>query len=529
MSLSFDSLLKLYDREVKDTLLAERIARTYIFKATAVKDSTKMARGYTRLSFISHRRDAIKYLDTAIVLSRNSTHKNFPTVGYLFKSLHYYENEEYERSLQSALLGYQSARTKGQIGHQITALHQINDINEIWGDYEKALTAHLLTYKLLMQNKNSEQYEQNYMASLEGLGRSYVRLKKPDSALYYFKLGIEEALKQKDTAAYYAFVSRSGTAHYVNKHYNAALDSLEKADQFREVFNNNYLPHYYFYKGSIYNETGRVEEAIEYFRKIDSLYEERNILYPELPQVYDKLINYYKEQQADEEQLRYLRKLVLVLRLIENKKRNINEKTVNDYKIPRLVEEKELLIADLEEKNKNSTTILWLSFGLLALSLGVIAYYVRRQRLYKKRFENLMASAQTEEVSTTEDLQDTGISPEIIDNVLQRLKSFEQNRDYLSQEISMNEMAKSFETNSTYLSKIINIKKGKNFSQYINDLRIDFAVEELKQNTTFRKYTIKAIANECGFKSAESFSKSFYKKYGIYPSYYLKQLEQTDT
>ena len=380
-----------------------------------------------------------------------------------------------------------------------------------------------------MQNKNSEQYEQNYMASLEGLGRSYVRLKKPDSALYYFKLGIEEALKQKDTAAYYAFVSRSGTAHYVNKHYNAALDSLEKADQFREVFNNNYLPHYYFYKGSIYNETGRVEEAIEYFRKIDSLYEERNILYPELPQVYDKLINYYKEQQADEEQLRYLRKLVLVLRLIENKKRNINEKTVNDYKIPRLVEEKELLIADLEEKNKNSTTILWLSFGLLALSLGVIAYYVRRQRLYKKRFENLMASAQTEEVSTTEDLQDTGISPEIIDNVLQRLKSFEQNRDYLSQEISMNEMAKSFETNSTYLSKIINIKKGKNFSQYINDLRIDFAVEELKQNTTFRKYTIKAIANECGFKSAESFSKSFYKKYGIYPSYYLKQLEQTDT
>ncbi len=529
MSLSFDSLLSLYDEEVKDTVLAEKIARIYIRKATELKDSTKMARGYTRLSFIAYRRDAIKYLDTAIVLSRNSTHKNFPTVGYLFKSLHYYENEEYERSLQSALLGYQSARAKGQIGHQITALHQINDINEIWGDYEKALTAHLLTYKLLMQNKNSEQYEQNYMASLEGLGRSYVRLKKPDSALYYFRLGIEEALKQKDTAAYYAFVSRSGTAHYVNKHYNAALDSLEKADQFREVFNNNYLPHYYFYKGSIYNETGRVEEGMEYFRKIDSLYEERNILYPELPQVYDKLINYYKEQQADEEQLRYLRKLVLVLRLIEDKKRNINEKTVNDYKIPRLVEEKELLIADLEEKNKNSTTILWLAFGLLALSLGVIAYYFRRQRLYKKRFENLMASAYNDEEPVTEDLQDTGISPEIIENVLERLKSFEQNRDYLSQEISMNEMAKSFETNSTYLSKIINIKKGKNFSQYINDLRIDFAVEELKNNSTFRKYTIKAIANECGFKSAESFSKSFYKKYGIYPSYYLKQLQQTDT
>jgi AraC-like DNA-binding protein len=68
---------------------------------------------------------------------------------------------------------------------------------------------------------------------------------------------------------------------------------------------------------------------------------------------------------------------------------------------------------------------------------------------------------------------------------------------------------------------------GKNFSHYINDLRIDFAIEELKENSTFRKYTIKAIANECGFKSAESFSKSFYKTYGIYPSFYLKQLQST--
>ncbi len=87
-------------------------------------------------------------------------------------------------------------------------------------------------------------------------------------------------------------------------------------------------------------------------------------------------------------------------------------------------------------------------------------------------------------------------------------------------------MAKSFGTNSTYLSKVINLKKDKNFSQYINDLRIDYTIHLLKENPRIRKYTIKAIASECGFKSAESFSKGFYKKYGIYPSYYLKQLDE---
>lgn len=524
-----DSLIVLFDRHADDTLTAERIARKYIEKARLANDSTKIARGYTRLSFVSDRRDAIKFLDTAIQLSKNSTHKNFPTVGYLFKSYYLYENEEYERSLQSALLGYQSAREKNQIGHQITALHQINDINELWGDYQEALEAHLLTYKLLQQNKNSEQYEQNYLSSLEGLGRSYVNLKKPDSALYYFREGIIESLKAGDSATYYAFVSRSGTALYVKGNYDEALDSLQKADRYRNEFNNYYLPYYYYYVGSIYNDKGEVDKGMQYYTKIDSLYEDRSVLYPELPEVYDKLISYHKDRGEDEIQLDYLYKLVVVLRLIENKKRNINKKTVNDYEIPKLVEEKETLISQLEQKNRASSTNLAWALGFLVVSIGFVLYYFRRQKQYKKRFENLMMNTRKDDEEESDEIEEIGISPEIIESIMTRLKVFESEKKYLSQRISLNEMAKDFETNSTYLSKIINLKKGKNFSQYINDLRIDYAVEELKENTTFRKYTIKAIANECGFKSAESFSKSFYKKHGIYPSYYLKQLQQTTT
>ncbi len=521
-----DSLIPLYDLHVEDTLTARRIALKYIERARELNDSTRIARGYTRLSFISDRRAAVKYLDTAISISLNSTHKNFPTVGYLFKSHYLYENEEYERSLQSALLAYQSANEKSQIGHQITALHQINDINELWGDYEKAHDAHLLTYKLLLENRESEQFDENYISSLEGLGRSYVNLKQPDSALFYFNKGIEESLKTADSATYYAFVSRSGTALYVKGELDRALDSLNKADTYRKEFNNYYLPYYFYYMGSIYNTKGELETGMSFFRKIDSLYDERGILYPELPEVYDKLISYHKEQGQDDLQLSYLYKLVVVLRLIENKKRNINEKTVNDFEIPNLVEEKEQLISELEKKNERSTNNLIWALGFLAVSFGLLFYYFRRQKQYKRRFENLISNKIPEPEEETNGLEDSGISEEIIASILGRLKKFETKKEYLSQQISLNEMAKQFETNSTYLSKVINLKKGKNFSQYINDLRIDYAVEELKDNSTFRKYTIKAIANECGFKSAESFSKSFYKKHGIYPSYYLKQLQQ---
>jgi AraC-like DNA-binding protein len=54
-------------------------------------------------------------------------------------------------------------------------------------------------------------------------------------------------------------------------------------------------------------------------------------------------------------------------------------------------------------------------------------------------------------------------------------------------------------------------------------------IEELKVNSKFRRYTIRAIANEIGFNTTEAFSKSFYKTTGIYPSFFMKQLEKQES
>ena len=59
---------------------------------------------------------------------------------------------------------------------------------------------------------------------------------------------------------------------------------------------------------------------------------------------------------------------------------------------------------------------------------------------------------------------------------------------------------------------------------YLKTLRINYAIERLKIDIVFRKYTIKAIATESGFKGAESFSKEFKKVSGMYPSYFIKKL-----
>ena len=96
----------------------------------------------------------------------------------------------------------------------------------------------------------------------------------------------------------------------------------------------------------------------------------------------------------------------------------------------------------------------------------------------------------------------------------------------MSKKTTLRSLAKDFNTNTNYLSKIINHNKNSSFSNYINSLRIEHIIEILKTNSSIRKYTIKAIADEAGFSNSESFSKAFYKSKGIKPSYFIREMDK---
>nr|WP_262922090.1 helix-turn-helix domain-containing protein [Aquimarina acroporae] len=144
--------------------------------------------------------------------------------------------------------------------------------------------------------------------------------------------------------------------------------------------------------------------------------------------------------------------------------------------------------------------------------------------------ETKIPEANEKEISDNKDAKvaetSIGISNEIITDILNGLEIFEKKKGFLSANITTNDLAKQLNTNSKYLSKIINTYKKKSFSVYINELRIQYVIEKLKDDSKFRLYTVKAISREIGFNTTEAFSKSFYKTTGIYPSYFIKQLEK---
>ena len=160
------------------------------------------------------------------------------------------------------------------------------------------------------------------------------------------------------------------------------------------------------------------------------------------------------------------------------------------------------------------------------MSILLINFHQRRQKKYQSILENLNKKTENTPTSSGNSQSPTIlVSKEILEAVLLKLHAFEHQKGFLSTSINLNSLSQLLDTNSSYLSKIINHTKGKTFKNYLNDLRIEHAFEELKNNPQKKKFTIEAIAFDFGFKSAESFSKKFKSAYGMYPSQFLRSLD----
>jgi AraC-like DNA-binding protein len=176
-------------------------------------------------------------------------------------------------------------------------------------------------------------------------------------------------------------------------------------------------------------------------------------------------------------------------------------------------------------KNKTITRLVYILVVAFFVFLLILWLFYRNRMITTKLQKWMLLNLKKENLSKQNEAEVEkylSISVEVITKIRQQLKTFEAAQEFLSEDIQLRQLAKKFGTNYTYLSKVINMDKGKNFSQYINDLRLDFAFKEITNNLVYKRYTIKAIAQQCGFKSAAGFSRKFYNKYGQYPSDALK-------
>ena len=124
--------------------------------------------------------------------------------------------------------------------------------------------------------------------------------------------------------------------------------------------------------------------------------------------------------------------------------------------------------------------------------------------------------------------QKSALSTALLDDYQDRLNGLTERKDiYLNAELSLEILAKELRMPKHHLTQLFNLRIGKNFSQYINSLRIMHACKLLED--VENGLTLEEIAFESGFSSRVTFNRYFKIICGSTPSDYRINNTQQST
>lgn len=461
----------------------------------------------------------------ALLLNKLNFSDNIPTsaIEYLNLATGYLDTQEYKKALDATLIAYYLSKNEENNNLKIYSLLIISQINVFWDNPQTAISIYDKVDELSYES-NVEIDDQLQLIILLGKSNAFLKLNNPDEALKIIEKAFDLKLNKTNETLYNEFVWNSGLAFFQKGEYQKAFDSIEK------VVSNSSSTYFKllskFYKAKVIYSQGNTEEAVGLYLEIDKILSSQNEHFPERKELYEAINNYYQKKDDPNSQFLFLNKFLQEINYYSETTNYIQKNTSEFYVIPEMISKKQTEIDLLKTSKNKNIIIISVVCSLLFLAMLLLLFQLKRNKLYKKRFD-LFMNENHDIKSDKVDMNSQELSVEVISDILQKLEEFEKNKEFLNKNISLHETSKKFNTNSSYLSKVVNLKKDKNFSNYINQLRIEYCLNLFKVDKKILNYTIKAIADECGFNTAQSFSNAFYKYSGINPSYFIEQLKKS--
>ncbi|MBB6370316.1 helix-turn-helix domain-containing protein [Chryseobacterium shigense] len=158
--------------------------------------------------------------------------------------------------------------------------------------------------------------------------------------------------------------------------------------------------------------------------------------------------------------------------------------------------------------------------GVFLLVIYFVGYYSLKQKeiypLEEKQREELIAIDEEPEM---EEVKKKLISDEELARIKNQLEEvMYKQKPYLDSELNLIRLSELLSVSTHHLSYVINTGFKKNFFQYVNEYRVEYAKRLLKDSQS--KLSILGIAYESGFNSKTSFNTTFKKFTGQTPSEY---------
>lgn len=327
---TYKDLFKGLNASNNDTVKEKIYAKTYLHKAKNENDTVRIAHAYTQYAALNHSKSSYSvliYADSIIALTKNNENVEYPGFGYMLKGMFYFEIGNYEKALENYLIANKYAFKNNNIEQQFYINNKIGQLKNLWGNYGEALEFFKSQLQLLQQNKIDIKNPQSFYSNLLfNLTNSYILSKKLDSALIYAKKGIHESLAIKDSAAYYCFISQTGVIAYYQNNFKTALDSLNKTLPY--LTSHNDLLNYHYYLGNIYWKQNNDTAAFSHFSKADSIYNKTQDVVPEVRDIQEFFVSYYKKNNDINNQLKYIDRLLYIDSIIKHNYKNLTRQNL---------------------------------------------------------------------------------------------------------------------------------------------------------------------------------------------------------
>lgn len=533
----------------------------YIKKSKKENNNETLIYAYREASNNTNLPNNFKYSDSALITAKKTNDKKLLSYAYLNRGTIYMDEEMYNKALDDILLSnkyseelkdnYTFNKTKYFIAQNKIYLGLYEDANN-------ELKGCLKYFKenLSLGDELGKSYSMYYLYSLMSYIDTNTKIGKQNLNADLLKEAYSYIDKNNLQVYKPYFVSSEGTDAFYRKDYKLAIDKLTKA----LLSYNDQWPHHteIYYLGLSFWHSGRKKVAIKYLEEIDNEYNKTKKLNPNFRTAYEILIKYNDSIGNTEKQLEYINKLMALDKSYEKNYKYLYTRINKEYDNQKLIEEKNKIEKSL--KTQKITNVFLFLISLLVIGLIVLRYR-KLQKTYKARFEEIIAQSElkkhddkkitqkhallTKEQENKEDSQIIpevniteasfdynfynkipGLNPIFIENILNQLEEFENDNKFLDTQISQRLLSENFSTNATYLSKIINVYKGKTFNIYINDLRLDYIIEFLKNDVKYLNMDVKELARLSGFSNTENFSDNFQRKFKIKPSFFIKMMKE---
>lgn len=481
----------------------------YLSRAKEEKNFPELINAYRYYSFYSSKIHEFAYADSMVWAAKLSKDSILIAEANLSKGILYYKYKRYESSLHFYLKAHEYLAAKQNEYLYYKLRYNIAQVKSYLGNYEEAIDLYTECMNYF-RNENPRAY----INSLHALALCHSRQGDFSRSDQFIETGLKELNQELifDMEAY--FTQLKGINSSFNSDFYSAIKLIESSlPPIKEKGDFANLAQSYFHLGKSYWALNYKCKAVYNFKKVDEIFSRHNYIHPKLREAYWYLYQHYRSVENFDSADYFMNQNIKAHWQYEKEFLVLNPVLFQGY-------DQSLTKNEILNLKKSLTSAKRTNKFLLFAIVGMVLFFL------VLGYRNLKAIDKKKKIKRKLENSSQELNPQRLEILCTQLEKFESSKKFLKKDWSQAQLAAEFGSNVAYLKEAIRQFKGKNFSNYINDLRIDHLLELLKTEKKLRYYDNKALAQEVGFSTTSRFTKAFKSRTGQNPGDYLHLMRE---